>query len=398
MPLPDRLLLLLAAALILPRPAEAFSFRSPQFPPDSVVQRIVDERVGAGGAVGLVVGLLELDGTTRLFHAGQAAAGGHALGTHALIPAGWIAEVLTGTLLADMARRGEVSPDDPMDRYWPEGALAGDAHGSITLADLARSQDSSLGVGLLGQLLASRLGMSWEDAVRQRVLEPLGMITTSLEPAGGAYSTTDDLLRFLAANVGLPRTGLQHAMRMAHHPRARLDNEQTVGLTWRVHDTGGVRTVWHGGRTGGQSAFLGFDPQRGIGVVVLASSGRGVDDLGLYLLNPAMLMGDPRAVFERYRVLSERAGTDLRPREEMVQRVADSLLESGNAPEAAFNLLRLNLWFYPGSYLATRRLADALAARGEWELAARHYERSLVLKPGDPAAMDGLRATRPGGR
>lgn len=47
-----------------------------------------------------------------------------------------------------------------------------------------------------------------------------------------------------------------------------------------------------------------------------------------------------------------------------MQRVVDSLVASGDAPEVAFRILTLNLWLHPGSHLAARRMADALAGRG----------------------------------
>lgn len=116
-----------------------------------------------------------------------------------------------------------------------------------------------------------------------------------------------------------------------------------------------------------------------------------------YWISDAELIGEPRAVLARYRALSERVGTDLRPREEMVQRVAGWLVESGDA-DAALDLLKLNVWLHPSSFLATRRLAEMLAGRGESESAARHFERALVLEPGDPRALEGLRAARRGWR
>lgn len=335
-----RCLLVLAAACALPSLAGASTLATLQFPSDAVVQRILEERLESGGAMGVVVGLLDEDGTTRVFQAGVGGAGADPLGAASLFRIGSLSNVITGTLLADMAHRGEALPDDPVAWYLPEGfTLAWRHDGSTTLADLATHRsglplDADAGVALLGELLAARLGLGWEEAVRRRVLEPLGMTMTSVQPdrvtspaaargpepagAGGLHSTVGDLLRFLAVNVGEPLTHLQRAMRVAHHPRARIDEQRMVGLTWMIRAVADRRLVWHEGGAGGHRVFLGFDPDRGVGVVVLADSGSGLNDLGFHLLDPRLpleasspqvldgygmsdagLMGDPRAVLER---------------------------------------------------------------------------------------------------
>lgn len=148
---------------------------------------------------------------------------------------GSITKTFTATLFADMLVRHEVSADDPIERYLPEGARApifGGQH--ITLADLAtqtsglprmptnfsptNSADpyvnydekmllaflagytlprapaatfeySNLGMGLLGYLLARRLRLDYATAIRTRVLEPLGMSHTRIPAAGHPVPT-----------------------------------------------------------------------------------------------------------------------------------------------------------------------------------------------------------------
>jgi CubicO group peptidase (beta-lactamase class C family) len=64
----------------------------------------------------------------------------------------------------------------------------------------------------------------------------------------------------------------------------------TVALGWQLDDISGRlvglrRIVWHNGGTGGFSSWLGFDPERRMGAVVLAArSSEAVDELGLELL------------------------------------------------------------------------------------------------------------------
>jgi serine-type D-Ala-D-Ala carboxypeptidase/endopeptidase len=135
--------------------------------------------------------------------------------------------VFTGTLLAEMAQRGEVALDEPIDALLPAGVSAPSRNGRrITLQDLAThtsglprlpanlvpgDQDdpyadyepeqlydflsrytltrdvgaafeySNEGAGLLGHLLSLRAGRGYGDLVRERILAPAGMTSTVLD-------------------------------------------------------------------------------------------------------------------------------------------------------------------------------------------------------------------------
>jgi serine-type D-Ala-D-Ala carboxypeptidase/endopeptidase len=177
---------------------------------------------------------------------------------------------------------------------------------------------SNLGGGLLGHALALRAGMDYEALVRTRITAPLNMKSTvialspemkarlavghdakmtpvsnwdlpTLAGAGALRSTANDMLTFLAANLGYDKTPLAPAM------AAMLDVRRPTGtpglevaLAWHIISTPGADTViWHNGGTGGYRSFIGYDPKTRIGVVALAnaSTTAGVDDIGAHLLN-----------------------------------------------------------------------------------------------------------------
>ncbi|MDY0813793.1 serine hydrolase domain-containing protein [Kitasatospora purpeofusca] len=145
---------------------------------------------------------------------------------------GSVTKTFTGLLLAEMAARGEVGYDDPIDRYLPADAAPGyPQERPITLLHLAthtsglpRLPDgvlpgqvprwftrpyatfgpthllralprtavrgtpgtqvrySNLGCGLLGLLLANAAGQRYDDLLAARVCGPLGLVDTSCGP------------------------------------------------------------------------------------------------------------------------------------------------------------------------------------------------------------------------
>lgn len=195
------------------------------FPPDSAIQALLEQRVTDGRAAGIVLGLIDADGSTRILSAGTAGPG-RTLGGESIFEIGSITKVFTGVLLADMARRGLVSLDDPVARHLPPEVTVparGGRHVTLeqlssqtsglprlpgnlrptdplnpyadyTVAQLyefltgyalprdpgAQFEYSNLGVGLLGHALALRAGTNYEVLLRERVLDPLGMEDTGI--------------------------------------------------------------------------------------------------------------------------------------------------------------------------------------------------------------------------
>ena len=176
---------------------------------------------------------------------------------------------------------------------------------------------SNLGGGLLGHVLARRAGMDYETLVRTRICEPLGMKSTSitlspdmktrfavghdqalatvsywdlptLAGAGALRSTANDLLTFLAANLGYTKSTLTPAMAaMLATPRPTGVSGLEIGLGWHISTKDGREIIWHNGGTGGFRTFVGFDPESRVGVVALSntSTAIGVDDIGRHLLD-----------------------------------------------------------------------------------------------------------------
>lgn len=189
---------------------------------------------------------------------------------------------------------------------------------------------SNYGMGLLGNLLVGRAGQAdYEALLLERITGPLGMDSTRIEMtpdmrsrlatphssysiatslwenttlagAGGIQSTANDMLAFLAANMGMTGTELQPALQLASTPQRKTEEPVHVGLGWHIPNwpvvigdsrflVPGKRMYEHNGGTGGSHSYLAWDPQRKIGVVVLANAAVSIDEVGLQLMGTSDL-------------------------------------------------------------------------------------------------------------
>ena len=323
----------------------------------SILVNRVDENKKA---VGIVVGIIDEHGRNVIGHGKLALDRDQTPDGDTIFEIGSITKVFTSLLLADMVERGEVKLDDPAGKFLPSTVQVprrGDRQ--ITLLDLsmqvsglprlpnnmkltdlnnpyanydaARLYDflsgytltrdigekyeySNLGVGLLGHALSLKAGLTYEELVRGRILEPLGMTSTTvtlsesqkkrlatghnatlhpvgnwdlnvLEGAGALRSTANDMLKFLAANLELTKTPLQAAMRRmrsVHRETGVPDLE--IMMAWHVFHKFGTDIVWHNGGTGGYRSFAGFVPAKKSAVVVLCNTSVDCDDIGRHAL------------------------------------------------------------------------------------------------------------------
>jgi CubicO group peptidase (beta-lactamase class C family) len=326
-------------------------------PSDEAIAELLAERMTSNG-VGMVVGVIDGERRSVITHGISGAEDGRPLDGATVFQIGSLTKVVTTLLLADMVSRGEVALDDPVVELLPPQARMRTVSRPATLRDLAthtsglpsmptdfdlRGQPdpyaaysveqlwaflseyqpewapgteyrySNLGVSLLGRALALRMGTTYETLVERRVLEPLGMTSTSitvtpdqlrrlapghdpylqpvgtwemstLQASGSLRSTADDMLLLLAAYLG---TG----------SAPELEQAVAIQLAEGVDVDGGFRplgvgrradgTYRHAGGKEGYRSGLAFDPSRGVGAVVLANTRTYEDepmDIALHLV------------------------------------------------------------------------------------------------------------------
>ncbi|MET9342376.1 serine hydrolase domain-containing protein [Nonomuraea sp. NPDC003804] len=184
-----------------------------------------------------------------------------------------------------------------------------------------RFRYSNLGAGLLGAALAHRAGTDYETLISREISSPLDLTGTGITVegavgsgrsarlaqghtrrgrpaaawhladmagAGGLRSTPADLVAFLRAHVDDGAGALAEAIRLSRRTEHRISPFSWVHLGWmgqRLHARQGAHLqLWHSGMTGGFSSFVGFDPEKGVGVAVLSNTRRSVDRPAFELL------------------------------------------------------------------------------------------------------------------
>lgn len=271
-----------------------------------------------------------------------------------LFQIGSISKTFTATLAMRLVEQGKLDLDAPVRTYLPDLKLQDDAAAArVSLrhlfthrggwegdhfADFGFGDDAlaryvaslaelpqvlpfdrtfsynNAGFCLAGRIIEVVSGQTFEGALADLVLNPLGMTNTFIFPtdvitrrfavghlvkddqptvlrqwyigrqtgaAGGIVSSASDLLRYarfqLGDGIAPDGTRLLAAATLARMqtPLAEWSNESSVGIAWNLREIGGERIVSHGGATNGQLAQLSIVPGRAFALVVLTNGDRG---------------------------------------------------------------------------------------------------------------------------
>lgn len=168
---------------------------------------------------------------------------------------------------------------------------------------------SNAAMVLLRVALERRFNTRFAALMRERITGPLGMNSTALpvprdlfgravqgySPAGrpigrpgeeqgifkwpGAgqiYSSSRDMATFLSANMGeLANHGpMENAMALSQQPVFTANPHFKQGLAWQVVTSGDLTIIDKNGGLNNTSTYIGFTPQRKLGVVILVNRGK----------------------------------------------------------------------------------------------------------------------------
>ena len=290
---------------------------------------------------------------------------------------------------------------------------------------------SNLGMGLLGNVIAAKKNCTYEELMLKNIAEPLGLKDTriTLTPymerrfakghnmgvevdyytlpaiagAGAIRSTAVDMLRYLAANMGIEKTDLYPAMELSHKSIGIKEGDMTVGLGWITSMVEGEEIIWHDGGTGGFMSFVGFTKDGKKGVVVLTNSNGFPDDIGFHLLNPKSELRKPiPSIATKLNKIIEKEGINaaVKSFEQLKKNKPDKydfssseLINLGykllqkDKKEEALEIFRINVECYPDDWNANDSYAEALLENNEKEKSIEYYKKSIELNPENTAAI-----------
>ncbi|MEX0784532.1 MAG: serine hydrolase domain-containing protein [Dehalococcoidia bacterium] len=275
----------------------------------------------------------------------------------ALFQIGSITKLFTTTLVMQLVDEGRIELDAPVRRYLPEFLLKDGPHAAAVTVrqllchtsgidgdffiDTGRGSDSveryimamaavpklhepgemwsycNAGFSVAGRIIEKLTGMTWDDALKQRLLKPAGITTMGTLPeeailgraASGHVPNPDGGWR-LAPMWALPRSngpagatpfaaagdlltfGWMHLRGGRAEDGSRLLAFESVrqmqekqadlpgagepkgwGLGWMLFDWDGQRIIGHDGGTVGQSSFFRMSPAQSFGAAILTNGG-----------------------------------------------------------------------------------------------------------------------------
>jgi serine-type D-Ala-D-Ala carboxypeptidase/endopeptidase len=191
-----------------------------------------------------------------------------------------------------------------VDAYTAQDLYAFLSKHELTREPGAGFQYSNVGMSLLGHAIALNANADYESLVVDRICRPLKMDATRIklspaekvrlarghwldgkpaehvnfqvqQPAGSLLSTTNDLLKFLAANLGFTQTELTPLLSdmqvIRHADSPRFGKTAMPWFDEGLYNPPGSELPAHGGGGFGNLAFIAFDKKKRRGVVVLTN-------------------------------------------------------------------------------------------------------------------------------
>lgn len=269
---------------------------------------------------------------------------------------GSLTKSFTAIALAEMVLRGELALDEPANRHLPSNLQLRDRLGvPVTLLELATHTSglpfmppeqalasredaaawlhafniegatpgwdySNVGYWLVGEAMAARGGVSFEELLRARVLAPMRLRNTSFAPtdyavgrdasmrqapaisalpgfgfmpgAGGLFSSVEDLLTVARVAMREQRSPLANAIALTINTRVPgAGATQAQALGWSVL-TGEPEIIMRDGGTLGSASCAAWRPGAQGAVVVLSNQVTGVADIARHLLDPTFPLSD----------------------------------------------------------------------------------------------------------
>jgi CubicO group peptidase (beta-lactamase class C family) len=347
----------------------------------AAIDRYIAAQLQTLGIPGASLGVVHGDRVVHLQGFGRADNTGRPMTAQTPTLIGSLTKSFTAVAIMQLVERGKLELDAPVQRYLPWFRVADPAASAqITVrhllthtsglsgrreTDIFRDEDTgadaierqvralanvelaapvgsswqyaNANYAVLGLIIESVSGESYEQYMQQHILAPLEMEQSypsptlaprpqlaeghqfwfgqprpahlpyprGLLPAGYLVSSAEDMSRYLLAHLNEGRVGATRILSPAsvaalHRPGFRIDEGLWAGLGLGVADLDGVRVLQHSGNTNHYRSQLWMLPETGWGFVLLLNASNQLQDRSTLALSEgvaALLMGqEPRPV------------------------------------------------------------------------------------------------------
>ena len=256
-----------------------------------------------------------------------------------------VSKPFVATAIVQLVEKGKLKLDDPVVKHLPYFRLADERYSDITIRQMlnhtagmpdvedyewdspqfdkgaaeryVRSlssekllwapgshwQYSNMAYDVLGDLIAKVSGLSFEDYMRNNILEPIGMVNSSF-----VYPEIDKKLRTTGHTGDPARISAVYPYNRRHAPSSTLNSsvaemthwmlvnlnrgeldgkrilrdesydllwmattDHEIGLAWYIYEEPGIREVSHSGSDLGFRSYIMLSPDDGIGIVMASN-------------------------------------------------------------------------------------------------------------------------------
>jgi len=304
---------------------------------------------------------------------------------------------------------------------------------------------SNMAFDILADVIAKVSGVTFEDYVKQKILDPLGMkdsdflrerIRPELQTSGHVFNlkprvsevypynrrhapssclnaSIREMCNWAQANMnGGAYKGKRILEKSSYEylfePQVRITENRSIGLSWYIDQHRNNKTISHGGKDVGYTSFMVMLPEKSLAVIaainfdgepIILDITFGVVDIMLgfeptkpkipiyIIVSKAILDSGIGKAIEQYRALKKYQPDRYIFRESQLNWLGHHLIDN-NRLNDGIEIFKLNVEMFPQSFNSYNSLGEAYLKAGNREFAIANYEKSLILNPKNNKARE----------
>ena len=308
-------------------------------------------------------------------------------------------------------------------------------------------QYSNTAFDILGDVIAKVSGISFEDYIKEKILNPLDMnesnflrekikpelrtsahifnfkpIVSTVYPYNRAHAPSSclnanviELSNWAIANMNLgefdgKRILNESSYKLLFEPQVSANRNQFIGLSWFIDQYQNMKTISHGGGDLGFRSYILMIPEKSLAVIIASNysltptgdMAYGAMDIMLgfepkkskipvfITLAKIILSDGVNSAIEQYREFKRSKPNTYDFSEGQLNTLGYLILNNKHIDDA-IAIFKLNVEMYPQAFNTYDSLGEAYMNAGNKELAIENYEKSLRLNPDSKSGKDALK-------